>query len=380
MKRPKAGRQALPDRWFPGFSSPNFTSVPDEVFDLLLSVLTEAELKVLLYIIRRTFGFKKTADSISIRQMTRGIRTAAGQQLDSGTGLSVPSVTKAVKSLERQGIIVAIRSSSKQRGSETTTYALNLRPAARPQLKLLRPPSKNSLDPPLNSLDPQESGVQDAEEQQLQALTDPVVAPPSHRKEKPEQAQPSPAEDQAYRELLDLGVHQRTARSLSKSHPAARILELAAYLRNKLASGWLPRESPAAWIVAALRDGYAPPQQAASSGSPGEKTSEPTVVFEGADLRAQLWEERQARLQRLGITEEVDELWRGVLLDLRQAGQWSPALSACLLRRRARSRFEIVVPWHSLRKRVEQHLGAVERCLRARTGQRCQVGVVEESA
>ncbi|MCX7599419.1 MAG: replication protein, partial [Armatimonadetes bacterium] len=185
MKRPKAGRPALPDRWFPGFSSPNFTSVPDEVFDLLLSVLTEAELKVLLYIIRRTFGFKKSADSISIRQMTRGIRTATGQQLDSGTGLSVPSVTKAVKSLERQGIIVAIRSSSKERGSETTTYALNLRPAANPDLKLLRPSSKNTLDPPLNSLDPQDSGLQKTEEQQPHATASPVAVSSSPSPTKP---------------------------------------------------------------------------------------------------------------------------------------------------------------------------------------------------
>src|SRR2546423_9842309 len=54
---------------FEPFQGPNYTLVPDEVFDRLLPELTGAELKVLLYIIRRTFGFKKDADSISLAQM-----------------------------------------------------------------------------------------------------------------------------------------------------------------------------------------------------------------------------------------------------------------------------------------------------------------------
>lgn len=44
---------------FFGFKSPNYTTVPDELFDILLPRLSGAELKVLLYIVRRTFGWKK---------------------------------------------------------------------------------------------------------------------------------------------------------------------------------------------------------------------------------------------------------------------------------------------------------------------------------
>jgi len=54
---------------FQGFRSPNYTQVPDELFDELMSTLSGAELKVLLYIIRRTFGFKKGSDTISLSQM-----------------------------------------------------------------------------------------------------------------------------------------------------------------------------------------------------------------------------------------------------------------------------------------------------------------------
>ena len=62
-------------RRFPGFQSPNYTMVPDELFDELMVELSGAELKVLLYIIRRTFGFKKDSDNISLSQLLNGIET-----------------------------------------------------------------------------------------------------------------------------------------------------------------------------------------------------------------------------------------------------------------------------------------------------------------
>jgi hypothetical protein len=41
---------------FQGFASPNYAQVPDALFDELLPDLSGAELKVLLYIIRRTLA------------------------------------------------------------------------------------------------------------------------------------------------------------------------------------------------------------------------------------------------------------------------------------------------------------------------------------
>ena len=64
---------------YEGFSTPNGTIVPDDVFDLLMPELTESELRVLLYILRRTYGFKKNSDSISLSQMVQGIRTKDGR-------------------------------------------------------------------------------------------------------------------------------------------------------------------------------------------------------------------------------------------------------------------------------------------------------------
>lgn len=78
---------------FEGFSVPNGTIVPDEFFDVALARITNlAEIKVIAYTIRRTFGFKKHQDRISISQYVDGITTREGRVLDSGTGLARSSV------------------------------------------------------------------------------------------------------------------------------------------------------------------------------------------------------------------------------------------------------------------------------------------------
>ena len=113
-------------RNFQGFQRPNYTMVPDELFDELLSDLSGSELKVLLYIIRRTFGFKKDSDNISLSQMMHGIKTRDGRVLDRGVGLTKKTVLGALRSLEDSNIIISQRRQSVERGNEPTEYRLNV--------------------------------------------------------------------------------------------------------------------------------------------------------------------------------------------------------------------------------------------------------------
>src|SRR5205823_520820 len=106
---------------------PNTTQVPDAFFDVVAPHLSEAELRVALYIIRRTFGFKKDSDTISLRQMVDGITTRDGRVLDRGTGLKKSAVANALNGLERKGVILSQRNRSAERGNEPTTYALNIK-------------------------------------------------------------------------------------------------------------------------------------------------------------------------------------------------------------------------------------------------------------
>ena len=117
-------RHQLPEPSHRGFHSPNTTQTPDEIFDYWLSVLSPAELKVLLYIVRRTYGFKKQSDSISLRQICEGIRKKSGEALDYGTGLSRTAAFQAVQSLERRGLIRVERQMAEDGVNQVNVYHL----------------------------------------------------------------------------------------------------------------------------------------------------------------------------------------------------------------------------------------------------------------
>src|ERR671918_1782179 len=113
---------------FEGFETPKSTLVPDVVFDRLLTKLGEAELKALLYIIRRTFGFKKDRDPVSFNQFLRGITTKEGQVQDEGCGIrDRTTLSKALQSLEQKQIIQSEKSKDERGENVTTVYSLRFR-------------------------------------------------------------------------------------------------------------------------------------------------------------------------------------------------------------------------------------------------------------
>jgi DNA-binding transcriptional ArsR family regulator len=143
---------------FAGFRSPTYTQVPDELFDELMCQLSGAELKVLLYIVRRTFGFKRGSDHISLSQICHGITTRSGHVLDHGTGLSQSTVLVALKALVGRGVIIATRRMSVEHGNEATTY--------RPRLAGVFPETQRSPSPKTVGGPPQKAGTQETVSQQ----------------------------------------------------------------------------------------------------------------------------------------------------------------------------------------------------------------------
>lgn len=119
----------MSDFAFEGFEPANTTPVPDVLFDELLSELNESELKVLLYIIRRTAGFKKQTDAISLTQFQKGIRKrATGEILDKGCGVKDrATIVKALASLEKRGCIESIKGSDPQGDKATSSYRIRFR-------------------------------------------------------------------------------------------------------------------------------------------------------------------------------------------------------------------------------------------------------------
>lgn len=79
---------------FNGFQQPGYTAIPNELLDTFLPILGEAELRVALFIARKTFGWHKRDDDLSLSQIAKG------------TGLSNPAIITATASLVERGLLV----------------------------------------------------------------------------------------------------------------------------------------------------------------------------------------------------------------------------------------------------------------------------------
>jgi phage replication O-like protein O len=78
-----------------------FTKVPNSIFDQYMKELTGAEYKLLSAILRKTVGYQKPVDHISISQFMKI------------TGLSNTGVTKGIKGLVKKGLVIKYGDSTK---------------------------------------------------------------------------------------------------------------------------------------------------------------------------------------------------------------------------------------------------------------------------
>lgn len=99
---------------------PNFTQFPNVILDELLSELSDAELKCICYIVRRTYGFQRDTDKIALSQFETGLISHNGLRLDYGTGMSKRSIIRALRSLENRNIIFSDNKYNHK------TYGINL--------------------------------------------------------------------------------------------------------------------------------------------------------------------------------------------------------------------------------------------------------------
>lgn len=104
---------------------PNSFQHPNLYVDKYMSFLTNNELRVLVYMMRRIFGFHKHQDRIAISQITEGIVTKQGERLDYGAGLSKPACIKAIEGLSRFGLVVEVADND-PKAREGKCYALQL--------------------------------------------------------------------------------------------------------------------------------------------------------------------------------------------------------------------------------------------------------------
>lgn len=84
---------------FEGFEQPeeNWSKLPNQLIDLLPQIETLGEMKIILYTLRHTWGFRDDYKKITLDEFENGRKRRDGTRLDKGTGLSKPTIINGIK-------------------------------------------------------------------------------------------------------------------------------------------------------------------------------------------------------------------------------------------------------------------------------------------
>jgi len=118
----------------------NFTPLPNIVFDKWLSELSPAEFKVFIAICRKTYGWHKEQDRISLSQLIKM------------TALSERGIINSLSKLEGYNLIAKTKQQLKNNGATSNLYSINLQEDNKQTALSATNPSELSSEPPLKSV------------------------------------------------------------------------------------------------------------------------------------------------------------------------------------------------------------------------------------
>ena len=101
--------QPLSEHTFVGFHKPetNFFRLPNEWTDITARVTSLAEMKLVEYVLKHTWGYSEfnMVKKITTDEFMSGRKRKSGERVDNGTGLSKPSVIAGLKSAVAHGLL-----------------------------------------------------------------------------------------------------------------------------------------------------------------------------------------------------------------------------------------------------------------------------------
>lgn len=262
---------------FSGFRRPeqNWFRMPSNWTDITAGITSLAELKVVEYVLKHTWGYQEyeITKKITIDEFMNGRRRKDGTRLDLGTGLSKPSVVAGLKSAVANGYLI-------EEKDETDRARIK---------KYFRLRMLEEKSSPENDTSTRVQGVEspeedDESEEGSRSFTSDVKnlnigvnsfnssgKESLHRSEKDnlERYQQTDTQnnnnkdttenDRVVVALQDQGISLSVARKLAHNYPADYIILKQEYLEFLLAKRPHEVKKPAAWLRKAIEDDYSAP-------------------------------------------------------------------------------------------------------------------------
>jgi hypothetical protein len=151
---------------FTGFGDPtqNWSRLPHTFIDHLHLMTSEAEIKVVLYTLRHTWGYGDEEKKITIDEFARGRKRKDGSRIDQGCGMADNSIKKGIAQAIQHGFIVyreegadparikryyQLKSGGQKltpRGSEVDPHPSDSDPRTEKETSLIETPGEKPLD------------------------------------------------------------------------------------------------------------------------------------------------------------------------------------------------------------------------------------------
>lgn len=147
---------------FAGFDVPqeNWSKLPHQLVDVLHLFSSLAELKIVLYILRHTWGFQDDSKRITLDEFEHGRKCADGTRMDKGIGMTKPSIINGIKRAVKHGFVFIDSDVSGNSYSLTYQGLKSLTPPVKkfnPSGKKVLPPDDPKATPVDDSAPPKET-------------------------------------------------------------------------------------------------------------------------------------------------------------------------------------------------------------------------------
>ncbi len=128
-----AKKKAQPEQWkYTGFARPesNFFKMPNDWPNITAKITSLAELKVIEYVLRHTWGFQEygIAKKITTDEFMNGRKVKDGDRFDEGTGLSNRSIIDGLRRAVAHGFLIE-KVDDRDKARVKKYYMLNMQPS-----------------------------------------------------------------------------------------------------------------------------------------------------------------------------------------------------------------------------------------------------------
>jgi len=360
---------------FPGFGLPeqNWFKLPNDWTDITAGITSLAELKVVEYVLKHTWGYREYGLSkrITTDEFMYGRKRKDGARLDRGTGLSNRSVIDGLRRAVEEGYLIEeVDDSDKARIKKYYALRMNTHVGDSPPENEASQVDVKNLHSGVKNLPAAMNKLHSSSERSSQRTEQDTLARQSNNK-----SDPAHSNAVVVVALMGEGIGEQAAKQLANQYTSALIFEKIDFLAYLQATHPQKVKSPHGWLRRAIEENYGPPD-----GYKPKAAREVLATAEKQRLQAQerLAGERkqqevaltqQQELKRLKRLETLrqhhhtsqreDHLWRNVLKTLQQQVSevnFKTYLAQSVLLSLRESHALIAVPNGFIKQRVEERL------------------------